>query len=114
MNLKEVDIAIRKLTALDTYRRLSDEDITAEYTKYLLAVDMPVFNAAFERLKITTAELPTIAALDTAIKDERPRGKEKKFECALCNGTGLVFIQEKHFNIKYDMPVSYTHLKSQG
>lgn len=95
MNVAEVDIAVKKLGALDTYRRLSDENVRAEYMQSLMGVELSVFNAAFVQLKVSCKELPPITDLLSACRRRQSKTEPERVPCELCNGTGLVNITEK-------------------
>ena len=95
MNISEVDTAIKRLSALDTYRRLTDENVKAEYMQSLMGIDLAVFNAAFAQLKATCTELPPICDIQAAcarLKGQEPPPRE---ECRLCGGKGYVEIEER-------------------
>lgn len=95
MNISEVDAAVKKLSALDTYKRLSDENVKAEYMQSLMSIELDVFNAAFAQLKATFSELPPICDIQNAclrLKGQKPKPHE---ECKLCGGRGYVEVEER-------------------
>lgn len=94
MNLSEVDTAVKKLSALDTYKRLADENVKAEYMQSLMNIEPSIFNAAFAQFKATYKELPPICDIQNAclkLKGQVPKIQE---ECKLCGGRGYVEVEE--------------------
>lgn len=95
MNIAEVDSVVKKLSALDVYRRLSDENVKAEYMQSLMDIELEVFNAAFAQLKASCTELPPICDIRNAclrLKGQEPKPHE---ECKLCGGRGYVEVEER-------------------
>ena len=95
MNYHEADSAIKRLSALDTYRRLEHEDVRAEYYQSLLGVEASVFTAAYAELKVTCNELPTIPALLNACKKLEGKPLIPITECKHCNGKGYIEVTER-------------------
>ena len=95
MNISEVDTAVKKLGVLDLYRRLSDENVRAEYMQSLMGVELSVFNAAFAQMKVSCKELPPIMDIISACRRLQEKTEPERVQCELCNGTGMVDISEK-------------------
>ena len=95
MNLAEVDLSVKKLSALDTYRRLKDENVRAEYMQSLMSVAFHIFNAAFAQLKVTFSELPSIQDIISLCRRLQGRNDVPRAKCELCGGKGYVEIRER-------------------
>ena len=95
MNLTEIDTAIKKLSALDTYRRFNDDNVRAEYMQMLRDIKLCDFNTAFEQLRISCKELPPMADILSVCRRLQEAPLYPVVPCELCRGTGLVEVAEK-------------------